>query len=425
MKNPIPITVLFLLGLLACEKSIPADPIDSNNYTLILHNEYNLLEAQLAAFVCDAEGTPIGFRWLNAKDSTHLELPNTSTSDRFDCNLVKMTISNAFGFPDTTLEVRSFEQIRSGTEIYLRENFFQQLSNLNLKISGLNSLDSIVVSDGLPFDIPAASNNYEGVYRVLHSGKILVRLLVDGESDWRYTVVDNVQSDTVSLDLQASTMPVLSSTPKRMNFPFLDDWDYNVDAVINLSTPELLPLGGLLRQPGGLQPNLSFVDLWDIPGNIPSQYRIRALGTAPGPNGAVYEREALYSDIPQQLEEPLFEIQLAGPVQNDQVEVSSSGVYATIHFIRNFDRQGMHIEWEFVQQAETGNIQNRLPQLPTELSTLFPELGQYQFGNLVRVKGTFFDQNNVYDAALAPQFLNQDPLWRAKAGLLSWEQVFF
>ncbi|MEZ4920876.1 MAG: hypothetical protein R2792_17375 [Saprospiraceae bacterium] len=421
-----PIFALTALALLwsACEKTLPPDPQANNEFAISVFNEYNPLEAQCAAFICDADGQTIHFKWLTPDDSTVLNLPGTLATDRFDCTVIKMTITHALGFADTTLKLTTYSQLRSGTEIHLRENYYQDLVDLNLTFSDLSSLDTLVVSDGLPFTVPEAANNYTGLYRVLQSGKIGLRAKINGENQWRYALVDNVNENAIQLDLQGTTMPTIPDNPTRIQFPFLANWEYNIDAVTNLSKPEMLPLGGFLRAQGGFLANIQFVDIWDFPGVSPGQYRVYAKGERPNEPGTFFEMNRLYNTLPAQLTEPNFEIEKAGPVGNTQATVNSSGVYAVVHFIRNFDRSGLHIEWEFVQQAVTGTIQNELPAVPEALGLQFPDLANYDFGNRVRVRGSFYNQSNAYDLAIAPRLLAIDPLWEAKAGLVSKEVLF-
>ncbi len=174
--------MLVMIGLFACEKPLP--PTSDPAFEITVNNEFNELNGRFALFFSDPEnGETISFSWLPGETITTVEAPDSKTTDRFDCTLVKVStlIAPGTGVRDTFVHLTTYTGLSSGATINLRDQVFQQATDLKFQLVGMNTLDSIVVPDAYAIQRPQASNNYHGEYRCFHTGSIWLRVLVNDE----------------------------------------------------------------------------------------------------------------------------------------------------------------------------------------------------------------------------------------------------
>ncbi len=422
-------TVLFVLTLLlatACQKKDNPEPPDKQGFTLHFHNEFNVLEAEYAAFLSDENGTVRAFRWLPGSDTARLSVPDALPGDRFDCTVVKIVtlIAPGTGVRDTTVTLTTYTNLFDGANIYFRDPNFLQSTDLFLRFTNLNALDSIIVPDGLTFARPQPANNFTGQYRVLHTGRIWCRILMDGESNWRYAYLDNVAAPNLDTTLDAAALPLLPAAPKSLSLPLLTAWDYKVDGVIDATQGKFLAIGDLIRAPGGAVPVFDQLNIYQPPGPSFAGYRMRFSGFDSAPGGFGYTCD-LYSDtLPAALPEPDFDIQATAAVGNRDAAIQCNGFVDVLVFTRTHN-SSLHLGWEtLVAPNNTDKVSYRLPDVPPELAQRFSALKNYDFGETVRVRGESYRQFNSYPEVIARRMLLDDPLWQMKAGYVARERVF-
>lgn len=75
--------------------------------------------------------------------------------------------------------------------------------------------------DGLTFARPQPSNNFSGFYRVVHTGKIWLRLKVNGEPNWRYMFFDNISGEALAATADVTLLPAMLTAPKNITLPLI------------------------------------------------------------------------------------------------------------------------------------------------------------------------------------------------------------
>ncbi len=414
----------FLLFFSACQKEpvIKTTPADTS-FEVNIDNEFNELQAKYAVFLSDGEGKVRAFRWLPGSDTVHLQAPGIAATDHLDCTIVKLITTEATGsgITDTTLNVRTYANLRSGQNIHLRMPTYQQVTNLSITFTNLTSLDTIIVPDGLGFAVPQPSNNFSGFYRVFHTGKIWVRVKVNGEPNWRYLLLENIAGEGVAVTTDVTTLPIILSALKNISMPFTAAWQYKIEGVIDTVSPHLFPLGDLLRTPGGAVAVFSDFNLFEPNVQPYNGYRISVTGSNSAPGGYTYASDAFYAAVPGSLPVPSFDLEPTVASSERFVAVKCVGAFDLLVLSRS--RTGNpNINWEVLTQPTPGIVIYRLPDVPTELSQRFSALGRYNFSAGVRVRAEQY-QRLDYEDVIQQLLRNDDPLWQAKAGYLSREEV--
>lgn len=418
--------LLFALSVAAfgCNKNEGPDQPDTA-FSLNFHNDYNLVEAQYAVFLSDKEGLVRAFRWLPGSDSAVVQVPDAKAGDRFDCTLFQIKIQvMPNGARDTTVELTTYTNLFNGASFHLRDLNFLQNTDLGIQFTGLNSLDSIVVPDGLTFALPQPANNFRGEYRVLHTGRIWCRVKINGEPNWRYVYLENITGDTHNVTLDATTLPLLNNSSASIDLPLFANWEYQLDRIIDLDTRQFLPLGAPLPIPGGPIPIFDQIAVFE-PTNLPAAgYRLRASGYDLSVGGFGYACDLFFDNPPSQLPALDFDFQLSTPVDNRQTSLSCSG-FMQLLALRRTQTGAPRLTWEvLLEPANTGQLTYRLPEVPSELSTLFPGLKNYDFGQQLEVRAESYQKLNAYPQVIARRMLQGDPLWQMKAGYVARMRVF-
>lgn len=431
----LPVFLLFLSALVAlvsCDKAkLPADP--DPVFEIVVKNEYLEVQAKYAAFISDADGEILAFRWLPGDDTTRLQVPGSSPNDRFDCTIVQLATLEApgTGVRDTTLNLTTYTQVASGQRINLRDLFYHQVTTLRFQLTGFNTLDSIVVPDGLTLMRPQAINNYHGEYLVSNTGMVWFRVLINGEKFWRFLVFKNAGPLIEAHTIDASALLSSFAPPLEMEFPFTTRWDYTLDGVVDTARYQFFPLSPPYRVPGAPIPVFNFQkiiepvnnDLFEPNRPYINLFRLQAKGLASTTDGYTYYCDRFFEGVPSVLSEPDFDLSPTTGSSNARfAAVRCEGSFDVLSLTRS--RSGNpNINWEVFLKPEQGIVVYRLPDVPNDLGDRFPALRNYEFATSVRARAEWFDRLD-YDAAQRNRMLNADPLWRAKAGYMGREEAY-
>lgn len=425
------LSLLAALAFFSCKKdSAPIEPTEPV-FKITLNNEFNPLAAHFAAFLSDEDGKILVYKELPGSATTEIELPGTRTSDRFDCTVVKIVTLNApgSGLKDTLVNLTTYTNLASGETIHLRDLNYQQTTDLNVIFTGVTSVDSIIVPDGLTFMRPEPSNNFNGQYRVLHTGKLWLRVRVNGEPMWRFIIFENVSGPTLSVTLDANLLLPIMAAPVHLTLPFSAAWQYKVDGLVDTAALKFLPLGDLLRAPGGAVPVFGELDIFqpifnDVFNPQPKPYngfRLQLSGEDISLGGYSYFSDFFYENLPNNLPAPAFDLLPTTLADNRLVATQCIGSFDVLAFKRA--RAGTpNIQWEVFAAPANGIVTYRLPDVPAELGAPFPALKNYDFGGQVRVRAESYERLD-YDAAIRRRLHNADPLWQARGGYLGREEL--
>jgi hypothetical protein len=430
MKFYAPIA-LAVFCLFACEK-VPAPPSPGPAaFALSVQNDFNELQARYAVFLSDEDGTTVAFRWLPGRDTARIEVPNSTSADRFDCTVLKITTLDApgSGVRDTALVLNTYTNIASGQSIYLRDLEYRQVTDLKFNLTGLTSLDSIIVPNSNTFSRPQASNSYYGQYRIIHTGKIWLRILINGEKFWRFIRFDDVATGTLDAHtIDASLMLQILATPRPLALPFTTTWEYELDGIVDTAAQQFFPLGAPLRPLGSPIPVFNGLEVFEpinnelFEPNIPyAGFRLRTYGPDASANGYTYYSDGFYDSFPNTLPTPTFDLSPTILSDNRLVAVQCSGAFDLLAFSRS--RAGTpNIQWE-VFTKPSATVTYRLPDVPKAVGDLYPALKNYDFGGTVRARAEAYERLDSYDAVIRQRLLHHDPFWQARAGYLAREEV--
>ena len=373
---------------------------------------------------------------MPGEDSVLVQVPGSKTSDRFDCTVLKTTILVApgSGVRDTLLSLTTYTNLGSGEQINLRSQVFQQTTTLKFKLTGMNTLDSITVPDAYVISRPTANNNYAGEYFSYNSGKCWMRILVNQDPFWRFVRFDDVSNGIVDANaLNVNLFLSILSPPLKLNFPFVADWEYKVDGVVDTAHLKFFPLSGQLRVPGGALPVLDAVDIFEPVNNDvfdPNRpydgLRVQTRGTESTVGGYTYISDHFYSAIPATLPVPAFDLQPTILSDKRLVAVQCLGDFDLLAFsrIRSIYGKHLNIAWEVVTKPRDGVVSYRLPDVPTPLGDLYLPLKVYDFNAGVRARAESYESNLNYEKIVREHLSASDVLWQARAGYLGREESF-
>lgn len=422
-----------LVSFLGCEKDPVVPTPQVQPFTVNVQNDYGEIQSRFALFLSDADGKLLTFRWLPGNDTARVQAPGTSVNDRLDCTVVKITTFDApgTGIRDTTLELTTYTKILNGETIRLRDPEYRQIVDFWVNFTGMTTLDSIIVPDGLTFVRPQAANNFSGQYRVYHSGQIWVRVLADGNPLWRYTLLDKVSGPSLTTSINVGQMTPIFAKPPKVKFPFVAPWQYKVYGIVDSAAKQFIPIGDLLRAPGGAVPSFDQLSVIEpnpgdpqIPVALPYQlYRLSANGPSDGSSGYHYYLDKIYKTLPENAPVPNFDITPTSLADKRSVAVQCVGTFDVLSL--NWTHAGTpNVHWEVLAAPTNDVVAYHLPQVPAELSARYPPLLGYQFSGGVRVRAESYEQFTLFEAILRQKLRNIDPLWQARAGYLAKEKVF-
>jgi hypothetical protein len=405
------------------------DPVvvSITGYNLTVRNEYGPLEAHFGLYLSDSDGKVVAFRWLNSGDTTNIRVPNVPDGTKYDCTLAKITTLQGAGVQDSTISLTTYTRVGSGETIQLRDQNYYRSTMLRIQFTNVQSFDSIIVPNALTFQRPQASNNFTGQYNVSHTGQFWLRILINGDPHWRILQFDHINNQDLQAVVDASLLSVSFAPPTPVGFPFSAQWHFSVEGVVSLDSLLFYPLGDLIRAPGGYVPSYHSFNVFqpilsDVFNSMPDIYhgfRLRVSGLSPTADGYFYESDGFYPTLPSSLPVPAFDAVNSGLTNNVFSAATCTGDVDVVAFVRS--RTGNPaLNWElFLEPAVNDVTKYRLPELPKALASLSVALGHYDFNNQAQLRAESYDKLKGYSEVLHQRFLNNDPVWQARAGYLA------
>lgn len=426
-----------VLALFSCVKTSTPGP--GPTFELSVNNEYNQLQGRFAIFVSEPDGGKLrAFSWAPGEDTLLMQVAGSSPEDLFDCTVAQIStlVAPGTGVRDTFLTLTTYTGLSSGAKINLRTQVYQQATSLKFTLTGMNSLDSVVVPDSYAIQKPQASNNYAGEYFCYHTGKCWMRVLVNGDPFWKFVRFDHISGSTVDAsDLNTNIFTTILAPPISLNFPFVAPWDFKVDGVVDTSKLEFFPLSQPIIPPGSFVPNIDHANIFEpvnndqFDPNRPYQgFRLRARGAEPSVDGYTYIIDHFYDAIPATLPTPGFDLQPTILADNRLIAVQCSGDFDLLSFSRSYAGPGhdgaLYLTWEVLTKPVHGIASYRLPDVPDELGSLYGPLKNYAFSGKVHARAEAYDASLTYDQIIRKLLSASDPIWQAKAGYLGREEEF-
>ncbi len=422
-----------LLALASCEKDLPLPVPPTQHYELYVANEYNELQAHYAVYLSDSDGKIRVYRDLVGNDTAKVVVSDAKVTDRFDCTVVKITTLQTNGLRDTTITLSTYTNLGSGEQINLRDLTYRQNIDLKIQFTGVTSVDSIIVADGLTFTRPQPGNSFNGFYRVQHTGKLWLRVLVNGEDHWRFLYFDNVSGPTLETTVDVALLPVILAKPTNIAFPFSAPWQYKVEGLVDSTKNQFLPLGDLQRAPGGAVPVFAQLDVFQPvdneefnPAGLPyTAYRMNIRGFDGSPTGYTYVLDKLFATLPVALPLPDFDLQPTVAPNGRFMAVQCVGSFDVLAFSRS--RSGTpNITWEVYTRPAVPNsnglVSYRLPDVPADLGNRFPVLKNYNFNGPTSARAESYEKLTDYNAIIRLRLGNNDPIWQMKGGYIGREE---
>lgn len=418
------VLLLAMLFLVACEKNDTPGPVGEEGFSVTFHSAFSIIQNEAAAFLTDENGQVRVFQWLPGPGSTKITVPDAKSGERFDFSVVGIFTRSVpgTGLVDTFLSIQTYTNLTDSANFNLITPGNEFETDFHIQFTGISTLDSIVVPNGVTFALPQSDNNFQGQYLVQHNGQFWCRVKVNSEPKWRYLFLDNVTGSSISITRDAPTLPELPPSPASVALPFFTNWTYRLDRALDAEHNKFLPLGPQFPIPGGVVPFFDAVQVLQPPGLPNFGYRFRLTGDDTTPGGYGYECDRFFSILPGTMPAINFDIQPTNLADKRLIAVTSNGPVDVLSFTRT---GSPNISWEvFVAPAATGATIYRLPDVPAELSDRFPALKIYDFDSKVRVRAEGYDQFNGYNEAIKTRMHPSDPLWQARAGYLARSRTF-
>lgn len=416
--------LIVLFGLFyttSCKKTSPDAP--RATYAIHFDNAFNLLQARYAAYLTDEEGKVVLFKWLSSSDTSSLTVP-FSDFDKYDCTIFKMVITPTATRMDTAVEMISYPQVPNKTTIFLRDNDPVIITDLKVQFTGLSTLDSIIVPNGLTFVKPQENTSFFGHYNVRHHGDFWLRARFDGDQHWKYMVFNNYQDANLTVSLDKNILPGFVNPNATIQLPFLAQWQYQIQGEVGGNENRLMPIGDLRRAPGGAVPLLDQLEVFRPESVSFSRYRVQMQGSTTNTDAYTYYCDQYFTNLPATLPIPAFNIGSTTLGDSRLVGVQCIGEFNNL-VIRRANSTIPSITWTAYTAPINGGITtHRLPDVPTELSTLFSGLKNYNFGSQVLVRAEKYQTLTGFEAVQSMLFLNENPNWRANAGMVGIERSF-
>ncbi len=415
-----------LLLFISCEKENPAP--QTKSFEILFDNELNELQIKAAAWFSDADGKVLAFRWLNGDDTTRLVF------NKLDENLPTPNLTLAKYFVqsngvgnDTTVTVNTFTAVKNGSTFHIRNQEFRQTTQLKLTFPDAQSVDTIIVPDGLTYSRPGWWNNYYGEYRCFHTGNLWFRLKVNGDDHWRYLFFKEINQAEVVVQVPTQILPIEAhETP--IPLPFDAPWKYRIEGLIDVANRKFLPLGDLERAPGGAQKVFDTLLVFEPipfdpvapPSVAYSQYRLAVAGQNAGEG---YFLDDIFQKLPTKLPVATFDINPAGAVSDGQnASANCFGDFDAFVFSRKKSNPNSTLTWETWQAPQT-SLSFKLPEVPDDFGKIFPDLKNYNFDGKPRGRAEGYRNLASFDEVLTQLFDENNPFWKAQAGFLGRDEA--
>jgi hypothetical protein len=431
MSNPMRKSQFFtLLFFLLSFGSIMVQSCNKNSsiaprlpYTIIINNEFTLLEAKFGVFITDDDGKVAAFSWLDGQDTTHFGL-RFSDSDKYNCTIAKISINRSTGIPDTLVEMTTYDHVQHNTVINLRELKYEQEVNIKMQFKNLSSLDSLIVPESEIIITPTSSNNYFGNFKVNYTGDFWLRAKFNGEPGWKYLLFTNFAQTPNTLYIDPNLMSPMTKVPHQLNLPFESRWKYHIDGIINIDNQKLMPLVNILDEQDNNVPVADYLRVYQPDDLALNGYRLSLQGIKQGPNGYTYGLDRYYSILPNSIEMPDFNIEPTLVNDFNRIGIRCVGNFDALVITRTISG-ATKITWSvYVPPVLDGDISNELPQIPKELASLYPKLANKQFDSGTAVRAERYKLLFGFEDVQFSIFDNTDVFWQPKNELSTIEKVF-
>ncbi len=419
--------LLVVIFGLACHQE-PQPPAPSNErFSVLVNNHLSAVETQCAVFLSDEEGRVRAFQWLLPQDTVRLEVSDAQSDEPFDCTVLRMTtvVAPGSGVRDTTVRLITYTRVPQGAEVHVRDELLlptARYTDLSFRLRDVLTLDSIVVPNGIPFEVPQPDNGFQGQYRIFHTGACWLRLKVNGEAQWRYWLFDQVQTPTWSAETSVGDLPVLPGSAQNIALPFFTSWTYQLERVLDLSAQRFLPLGPTLPVPGGIVPLFEAIEAYEPPNVAGQGYRLQLSGFDFGPGGYGFHCDKFFQALPASIAAPTVDVSPTILADNRLVAAIPTAGSAMMRFVR---RGAPNLTWEVLTRPTPNRpVVYRLPDVPAALGQIFPTLEGYAFGGQVEVQVEHYEALSSYEEVLSRYLSADDPLWQMKAGFTARTRIF-
>jgi hypothetical protein len=394
-------------------------------FNVTFNNEHSLLQARYAAFLTDKTGKVRVFNWLNSKDTTTLSLRYADESS-FDCTVVKIYNAGTPTEPDERVELVTYTNVKNESLINLRSLNKEDEADLRLQFTNITSLDSLIFPESTPLVMPQPGTNFFGNFKVNHTGDFWLLAKVNGDPSWRYFTFKNYAHTVNTYMINASLMPRVQGVAPKINFPFTARWRYHIDGFVDTEQQKVIALGDIMEEPDA---RVSISDALSIyrPEDVSfTGYKLEVLGTMlAGSDSYTLKVNRLYDAFPNEIEAPDFTVKPTLVNDHKQISVRCEGSFDALVVNRVISGYPA-IQWSvYLEPQADNNVSYTLPQLPTDLSTSYPQLGSYSFDNGNIVIAERYRRLFGYEEVLSTIFTNADYYWQTKNELMSVEKTFY
>lgn len=427
MRKPQFFTLLFFLfslgGFLvqSCNKTSNIEP--RLPYTVIVNNEFTLLEARVGVFITDDDGTVAAFSWLKGRDTTHFGL-KYSDFDKYNCTIVKISIDRDSGTPDTLVEMTTYDHVPHNTVINLRVLEYEQEVNIKMQFKNLSTLDSLIVPESEAIITPTQSNNYFGNYIVNYTGDFWLRAKFNGAPEWKYLLFNNFSQTPNTLHIDPNLMQTMTKLPHQINLPFASKWRYHIDGIIDVDNVKLMPLVNILEEQDSKIPNTNQLRIYQPDNLALNGYRLCLNGVKDVSKNYTFGIDRYYSILPNSIELPDFNIESTLVNDRNRINIRCIGNFDALVVTRTISGT-TKINWSvYIPPVQDGDISNELPQVPKEMASLYPKLANKQFDNGTSVRAERYKLLFGFEDVQLTIFDNSDALWQPKNELTTIEKTF-
>ena len=147
-------------------------------------------------------------------------------------------------------------------------------------------------------------------------------------------------------------------------------------------------------------------------------------GASTNTDAYTYYCDQFFTTLPTTLPTPAFNLSATTLGDARLVGVQCSGDFNNLVISRS-NSTIPSISWTAYTSPNKGGITtHRLPDVPSELGSLFNGLKSYAFGSQVLVRAEKYQTLTGFEAVQSKLFLNEDPNWKAEAGMLGIERSF-
>jgi hypothetical protein len=411
-----------LLTIVACkDNNVDLRPA----YDVTFNNEYSLLNAKIGVFISDDSGNVKVFSWLKGKEVQKVSVPY-SDADVYDVTVVKVTYSETLpGFPEDQVVLTTYKNVRHNAIVNLRDLEFEEEAEVKIQFLNLASLDSLVMPEGTALVKPEASNNFFGNFKVNHTGDFWFFGKFNGQNNWKYFTFKNFAPTTNTFNIKADMLASMSQAAPKINLPFETRWRYHLDGILDVDQNKIIALGDIMEEPDARVGRSSQLEIFKPEDIFINGFKVELEGTKEGADGYTYRINRFYSTVlPNSIEAPTFNVEPALLNDKRTVGVACTGDFDGLVVTRTIGGTPS-MTWEMhLPPVLNGIVSHRIPDIPEELRSLYPKLGNYAFDAGTLVRAERYKLLFGFEDLSILRFENADAFWQTKNELLSVEKTF-